>query len=327
MGQPLHKLSWQRQDQPILSAMTTNQDWCRVTVYSPSVIRLGDTYKMWYLGNSSATRLVDMDMGYAESKDGLTWTEYASNPILKNDGTPWEGMWQTPHVLFDADEGLYKMWFIIATGSINAGGKTIYSGQQLGYATSSDGLAWDVHPEPIYASGRRPCVVKDGPNAYRMWMCSSPKTDGEFGDLVGNIYRFESTNGIDWTRDETPVVSATDSHQSMVYPFVMQDASGYTLWYGCHVDGGIFELFCSTSPDGVTWTHHHEESSFPATRNPNDFDGRYTSTPYVLDDGDRYLMYYSARDPGNLYRAGDGTIKFDNAGIYRHIGVAVCSKE
>ena len=66
MGQPLHKLSWQRQDQPILSAMTTNQDWCRVTVYSPSVIRLGDTYKMWYLGNSSATRLVDMDMGYVD---------------------------------------------------------------------------------------------------------------------------------------------------------------------------------------------------------------------------------------------------------------------
>ena len=28
-----------------------------------------------------------------------------------------------------------------------------------------------------------------------------------------------------------------------------------------------------------------------------------------------------------LYRAGDGTIKADGAGIYRHIGVAMCAKE
>ena len=47
----------------------------------------------------------------------------------------------------------------------------------------------------------------------------------------------------------------------------------------------------------------------------------------MLDDGDRYLMYYSTRDWGNLYRAGDGTIKTDGAGIYRDIVVAVCSKE
>ena len=51
------------------------------------------------------------------------------------------------------------------------------------------------------------------------------------------------------------------------------------------------------------------------------FDARY-----VLDDGDRYLLYYSARDWGNLYRAGDGTIQHDGWGIYRHIGVAVCEK-
>ena len=48
-----------------------------------------------------------------------------------------------------------------------------------------------------------------------------------------------------------------------------------------------------------------------------------TSTPCVLDDEDRYLMYYSARDLGNIYGAGDGTVRADSAGIYRHIGVAV----
>lgn len=98
------------------------------------------------------------------------------------------------------------------------------------------------------------------------------------------------------------------------------------MWYGCHVEDGLFEIFASTSADGLQWTHHHEQSAFPATRDPSDFDGRYTSTPCVLDDGDRYLLYYSTRDMGNLYGAGAGTVRADGMGVYRHIGVAVCAK-
>lgn len=323
----LHRLSWQRRDQPILSAMTTDQEWCRVTLYSPSVLRMGDRYKMWYLGNNTATRTITCDLGYAESEDGITWTPYSGNPILTRKDLPWGRMWQTPYVLYDAEEKLYRMWFIMVEGTPDGSGKEVSIGQQLGYATSVDGLRWDVHPEPIYPSGRRPCVVRDGSDAYRMWMCSSPDPDGNFGDLVGHIYRFESTDGIQWTRDPKPMLTAPASHQRVVYPFVILHEGAYTMWYSCHVNGGVTQLYCSTSTDGLTWTHHLEKPAFPTTRNPNDFDGRYVSTAFVLDDGDRYLLYYSARDWGNLYRAGDGTIQFDRAGIYRHIGVAICPKE
>ena len=306
--------------------MTTDQAWCQVQLYNPTVVRVGCTYKMWYLGNSSETRRPEMNLGLAESTDGVHWTEHSDNPILHGSDLPFGSAWQTPHVLFDVDENLYKMWFIMLTGRKDGQGRLVDMAQKLGYAVSPDGLQWDVHPEPIYPSGRRPCVIKDGPKAYRMWMNSSPTPDGAFEDLVGNIYRFESTDGLSWTRDPQPVVTANEKLRSVVYPFVVEDESGYTMWYGSHVDGGVFEIFCSTSTDGLTWTHHHDEPAFPATRNPNDFDGRYTSTPCVLDDGDRYLLYYCARDWGNLYRAGDGTIKFDGAGVYRHIGVAVCPK-
>ena len=322
----LHEAKWQRQDQPILSGMTTNQDWCRVQLYNPTVIRVGKTYKMWYLGNSTATRTNDMDLGYAESADGLTWVEHPGNPILTRKDLPSGGAWQTPHVMLDEDEGVYRMWFIMSAVERGENLKVVSSYQKLGYATSRDGLQWDVHPEPIYPSGRRPFVMKDGPNAYRMWMDSSPGLGIDFDSLVGSIYRFVSTDGLSWTRDPEPMLTATETHRSVIYPYVLQDESGYTMWYGCHVDGGIYEIFCSTSEDGLTWVHHLDAPALPATRNPNDYDGRYTSTPCVLDDGDRYLMYYSTRDCGNLYRAGDGTIKTDGAGIYRHIGVAVCPK-
>ena len=35
------------------------------------------------------------------------------------------------------------------------------------------------------------------------------------------------------------------------------------------------------------------------------------------------MLFYSARDCGTLYGAGDGTVRADSAGVYRHIGVAV----
>ena len=144
--------------------------------------------------------------------------------------------------------------------------------------------------------------------------------------MARHIYRFTSEDGLHWSRDAEPAVVANETHRSIVYPYVLENNGTYTMWYGCHVADGIFEIYASTSADGLHWKHHFERSAFPATRHPNHFDGRYTSTPCVLADGDRYLLYYSARDRGNIYGAGDGTIQVDQDGIYRHIGVAVCEK-
>jgi len=320
----LNRLSWRRADQPALSAMTIAQSWCRVTLYNPTVVRVDGVYKMWFLGNASQTRDNRMELGYAESTDGLRWTPHSDNPILRTGETPQGRAWQTPHVLFDADEDLYKMWFVMSERS-GTGDPPVVR-QMLGYANSPDGLRWDIRPEPLYPSGRRPCVIKDGPGRYRMWMNSSPAIDDDFRAMARHIYRFTASDGINWTRDEEPAVVATETHRSIVYPHVVDNDGVHTMWYGCHIEGGIFELYTSTSADGIQWTHHFDESAFPAARDPDCFDGRYTSTPCVLDDGDRYLLYYSARDMGNLYGAGDGAVRVDSDGIYRHVGVAVCGK-
>ena len=312
--------------------MTTNQSWCRVCLYSPTVIRAKDTYKMWYLGNSTYTRAADMALGYAESNDGLKWTEYPANPIFTGGDLPFGSSWQTPHVMFDEAELLYKMWFIMASGQRSKQGQLVDSSFKLGYATSQNGIRWNVHPKPLLNDGRRPCVLKDSHNAYHMWMNSTPTEDGTSKDLCRNIYRFTSPDGLEWKRDDKPVVS-TEKQQLIVYPCVLPNEAGYTMWYGRSRRETIgknhrvpFEVYCSTSIDGLNWTHHHEKAALAATESPDDFDGRYVSTPCVLDDGDRYLMYYGARDWGNLYGAGDGMVLSDRAGIYRHIGVAVCPK-
>ena len=337
----LHELDWRRNvtdvtvhhrdeaprvNQPVLSAMTTQQDWCTVQLYSPSVVKMEGKYRMWYVGNSEATRVDVVSLGHAESDDGICWIEHDGNPILTSADLPFGTSWQTPRVLFDTARGVFKMWFVSGGSERDANDKPTIRRQYLGYAESRDGFSWEIHPEPIYPSGRGPCILTGEGGGYTMWMNSAPDPDGEFASLAANIFRFTSDDGIEWTRDPEPVVTAGGPTRSNVYPFVINDSGDYTMWYACAVEGGYCELYCSTSSDGVEWTHHRDHASFPATRNPDDFDGRYTSTPCVLDDEDRYLMYYSARDLGNIYGAGDGTLKVDRMGVYRHVGVAVCEK-
>src|SRR5687767_10116346 len=124
-------------------------------------------------------------------------------------------MVQTPFVLFDRAETVFKMWVVSGkTGRNEQGGAAIYD-QRIGYATSGDGIRWQAHPEPIYPSGRSPSVIKEGPGRYRMWMGSIPAAEQpEFKlraniydpAIYQNIYEFRSSDGIRWMREPQPMM-------------------------------------------------------------------------------------------------------------------------
>ncbi|MCH7727647.1 MAG: hypothetical protein IH991_14365, partial [Planctomycetes bacterium] len=286
---------WVRRADPILSARTTKQDWCKIVCYSPHVIHHGGKFRMWYLGTSTASRSSDIVMGYAESNDGVQWKEHPHNPILTGKDVLWGRIIQTPFVMYDSDQRVYKMWFVSGDGiRRDDQGKVKSNDQRLGYATSADGIAWKVHPKPIYSSGRSPSVIKEGPQRYRMWMGSRPNDDSPWDAIYQNIYAFTSTDGIQWQRSAKPVIRPTGRARSTVYPFVVKQESSYVMWYGCHVDGGKFEIFCANSTDGTRWQVNHDQPAFPAAEGKTRFDSRYTSTPCIVRQPDRYLLYYSA---------------------------------
>ena len=166
-----------------------------------------------------------------------------------------------------------------------------------------------------------PAVVRvDG--VYRMWYVGNSLHSR---DAACDLGYAESEDGLHWERDPAPVVSAGGALRSVIYPWVLRHDGAYTMWYGAHVADDYFEIFCSTSDDGVSWTHHHAHSVFPATRRRQDFDGRFTSIPCVLQEDDRLLLYYSARDLDCLYGS-QGRVGYDIMGVYRHIGVAVTER-
>lgn len=315
---------WQRREAPVLSARDDPQPWRTVVCYSPHAIYDRDKYRMWYLGTSEASRSNDIVMGYAESDDGIQWTEHPDNPILTGDDVPWGRIIQTPFVLRDPEDDILKMWFVSGEGVVRDDDNNIArNDQQLGYATSTDGVEWNVHPQPIYSSGRSPSVLKEVPGRYRMWMGSRPDaTDPSAEGLYANIYEFTSPDGLDWTRSEEPVLRPTAPARSTVYPFVLKHGDLYCMWYGCHVTGGRFEIFCATSSDGSTWTTDHEHPAFPAAADRNRFDARYTSTPCIVHREGRWLLYYSARNWQNEYTDSKGRRRRDGAGVYADIGVA-----
>lgn len=333
MSVPLDQIQWQRQDQPVLSAMTTRQKWCRVQCYSPTVVRVGDAYMMWFVGNRTATRTNDFEIGLARSDDGIRWTQHPDNPVLTGRDLPKDVGCSTPFVLHDPEGGRFRMWFQMSRFERDERGAAVAYDLGLGHAVSRDGVGWEVHPESLYPSAQGPCVLRDETGGFQMWMNSAPKPDTDYREVIRNIYRFESRDGIHWQRDPQPALTASEELPTVVYPFALRDARGYTMWFSscterfCEPLGGaVWDIYCATSDDGRTWRRPRRKPALAATRDPNDYDGRYVTAPCVVDGGDRYLMYYSCRDWGNLYGAGDGTIRFDRAGIYRHVGVAIGAK-
>ena len=95
------------------------------------VLRIGDSYKMWYTGQAHGNSYI----GYAESADGITFERIRTDPVLGPEH-PWEGeSVMNPCVLFE--NGLYRMWY--------SAGET-YEPNVLCYAESDDGVRWRKSP-------------------------------------------------------------------------------------------------------------------------------------------------------------------------------------
>ena len=267
---------------------------------------------MWYVGTSTGSRSPDKAFGYASSTNGVDWTPHPDNPILTGADVPYGDHLQTPFVMFD--EGKFKMWFVVVPGAD-------HNHQMLGYATSSDGKKWRVRPVPVSPSARGPVVIKEGSGRYRMWANSDPGPD-QPGNLFANIFEFNSTDGITWQRSAKPCVVPAGRLKSCVYPWVTRIGNDYHIWYGGHIDGGMFELVGATSNDGSNWDLADTRAAFPAREGKAAFDSRYTSTPCVLEHEGKLFLYYSARDWNREYIGRDGKKHRDGASPYSHIGVA-----
>jgi predicted GH43/DUF377 family glycosyl hydrolase len=134
--------SWTKLPEPVLRPGPRGS-WDERGVADPYVIRLGDTYYMYYLGQDRARR---QRLGVARSQDGERWQKLRSNPVLELGamGTFDENGLGEPAVWVSG--GRYWMLYT---------GRDRLEYRRMGLAWSTDGWHWQRLPaQTVFAGGQ-----------------------------------------------------------------------------------------------------------------------------------------------------------------------------
>ncbi len=181
------------------------------------VIKDGDTYKMWYMGNTSWKS--PWSIGYATSTDGIMWDRYPA-PVLKPspEGAESGGV-EAPCVLKDGD--LYKMWYIAsAKGNFS---KSVY------YATSPDGINWTKHDTAVLQPNGEmengvitsASVTREG-DQYILYYCTG----------TNKLAVAVSDDGVNWVRDAGAAKEiATSFGETAINDFMTTREPEILGWY------------------------------------------------------------------------------------------------
>ena len=229
----------------------TDGTWDDDAVWSPAVLKVGSSYKLWYTGEDGST---PSQIGLATSTDGTTWTKEAANPVLSPSQT-WEVEGISAASII-SDSGLYKMWY---TGR-DSGGVS-----RIGYATSTDGVNWtrygsnpalDVGPAGGWEDDdvQKPTVFKEG-STYHIWYTGN---DG----MTLRIGHATSSDGINWIKDSANPVLDIGSPGAWdwlnVYgPSVVKVGAEYQLWYSGETLPAAWQTGYAMSSNGSTWSREN----------------------------------------------------------------------
>jgi predicted GH43/DUF377 family glycosyl hydrolase len=203
----------------------------------PVVLKRHDGYHLWYTGQARGHSWI----GYASSADGRAWKRMSKQPVLAPEA-PWEKVAvMCPHVLWDAERKLYRLWY--------SGGEQ-HEPNAIGYATSPDGLRWTRHADnPIF----RP-EPKNSWEKARVTACQVVR-QGDwflifyigFADIDhAQIGLARSRDGITgWQRHPAnPIVRPGKGQwdaDAVYKPFALLDGSRWLLWYNGR-RGGVEQI-------------------------------------------------------------------------------------
>lgn len=205
-------------------------DW-EQDINRPGIVKRSDGYHLWYTGQWHASRADGRSwIGYATSPDGKVWKRMSARPVLSPD-RPWEKVAvMCPHVIWDEQAKLFRMWY--------SGGEQIEP-NAIGYATSPDGIHWTKYENPILAPlpdslweqerVTAPQVFRLGDWYYMLYIGFRDMSHAQIG-----IAR--SRDGVtNWQRSAgNPIIRPGQDawDQDACYkPFAFFDGKQWLLWY------------------------------------------------------------------------------------------------
>jgi predicted GH43/DUF377 family glycosyl hydrolase/predicted esterase len=269
--------------------------WDKAGVRAPAIIQDGDTVRMWYLGYDGNSPL--RQIGYAWSLDGTIWYRYANNPVISPTYS-WENGVVAPCCVIK-ENNTFKLWYVAnpKAGLLAA----------IGYATSTDGINWTKHPNPVFLPGTstdwdyvnvgRLTVINDG-DQYLMWYATGN------GMTHYQIGLATSVDGINWVKyndpqtneipyiNSDPVISfrsCSGDWQDVENPSVIKNGSGYHMLY-CGSDSYESLVYYAFSDDGIHWTKFIEYPVFE--QRPSWTNSHFFLSGCFLETNDNRFHYW-----------------------------------
>lgn len=281
----LSQVAWHKNEAPVLLPGEEGS-WDAEGVLSPSVLKIDDTYHIWYSGMDAT----NLRIGHATSEDGLVWVKDENNPVidLGEPGSFDDTRAYLPTVAYDGTTFHLYYW---TDKSVN--------GEKMGYAISQDGVNWTKQPEkPIFLDGNEDPFVPDinyGDVYYY---------EGKFHMWAGTGYLdycdidyFTSPDGITWTAYENnPVLvhaeqGEWDAPRTQVST-VFEMGGEFHMWY-CGGHFGNWEIGYASSPDGLSWIRAENNPVLPVGE-PGEWDDETTHFPTVMHnpENNKLMMWY-----------------------------------
>lgn len=272
-------------------------EWDEKGAWWPSVIKDGDTLRMWYTGRDTKGIF---RIGYAWSLDGQNWNKHAANPVLAA-SLSWE-LSNVGECEVIKDSATFKMWYSTAKTK-----NQLFT--KIGYASSIDGIHWTKHSDAVMEIGTGEtwedqrigvCTVIKDNGSYKMWYWGG--TDSWVDNDHEEIGYATSSDGISWIKHGRAVMRGeagqwdsqrtwgaavvkvssdlfenTDDRYEMVYSGA--NAPVPTQWLGY-----------ASSDDGKVWV---KSSKNPIVKTPPGFGSNYYSSEMLKFNGEYHLWFTS----------------------------------
>ena len=171
--------------------------WDAGAIMHPCILQVGSTIYLYYAAHDAGgVYAIGLATVAVAGFTGKGFSKYGSTAIVtKGSGGSWnETGVDYPFVIYDAAASLWKMWFVGWNGA---------GTYAIGYATSSDGLAWTPYGSSAVLSPlggwdgsilMSPCVLRESASSYKMlYSGNNPSPPG------AQIGLATSSDGISWT--------------------------------------------------------------------------------------------------------------------------------
>jgi len=252
-----------------------------------------------------------VDIAYATSPDGQTWTAQGDGPVMTSDQVSYAGLAALASSVLVQDDGTWVLYFYTWS---NIGP---HPSSVIGRATASQPTGpWTADTEPVLTTGSAgswdenqvlaPSVVRTE-DGYVMYY-TGLEANGVTSAMIGMA---TSSDGIRWTKyddpattdapfaESDPVFKAGDSGAwddlFVEQPRVQQTPDGWVMLYrAAHSIPRNHALGIATSADGLTWTRS-EANPVLTPRSVTGGQGMWY-TDLLYNDGTYYLYFELQRN-------------------------------